>query len=168
MNFRYGPASKNSDSAVNILLDVVQDQSGKTYKMDHYATRWPTSVLDIGDFLLRLSSMLSSIIFLDVLFLIIIIFTELAIETKRPIPPILHYSAEEPFTKYEMCLVFAKLLGLPHTHIIPDAAEPAPGSTPRPRDCKLYTHETEELMQDRGGLGWTPFEEYWSKYLIKA
>ncbi|KAJ3570133.1 hypothetical protein NP233_g4595 [Leucocoprinus birnbaumii] len=35
----YGPAPHNSDSAVNILLDIVQDQSGKQYKMDHYATR---------------------------------------------------------------------------------------------------------------------------------
>jgi S-adenosylmethionine synthetase len=51
---RYGPAPKNSDSAVNILLDVVQDQSGKTYKMDHYATRYPTNVLDIADFFVRL------------------------------------------------------------------------------------------------------------------
>ena len=52
---RYGPAPKNSDSAVNILLDVVADQSGKQYKMDHYATRFPTNVLDIADFLVRLS-----------------------------------------------------------------------------------------------------------------
>lgn len=51
----YGPAPKNSDSAVNILLDVVTDQSGKQYKMDHYATRYPTNVLDIADFLVRLS-----------------------------------------------------------------------------------------------------------------
>ena len=52
---RYGPAPKNSDSAVNILLDVVADQSGKQYKMDHYATRFPTNVLDIADFFVRLS-----------------------------------------------------------------------------------------------------------------
>ncbi len=55
MTRRYGPAPKNSDSAVNILLDIVADQSGKTYKMDHYATRYPTNVLDIADFLVRLS-----------------------------------------------------------------------------------------------------------------
>jgi S-adenosylmethionine synthetase len=53
---RYGPAPKNSDSAINILLDVVQDQSGKEYKMDHYATRFPTNVEDIGKFLVRLAS----------------------------------------------------------------------------------------------------------------
>jgi hypothetical protein len=33
----------------------VQDQSGKRYTMDHYATRYPTNVLDIASFLVRLS-----------------------------------------------------------------------------------------------------------------
>ena len=39
--------------------------------------------------------------------------------------------------------------------------------TPRPRDCQLYTHETEDLMEGYGGLGWTPFEEWWTEYLNK-
>ena len=52
---RYGPAPKNTDTAVNILLDVVADQSGKQYKMDHYATRYPTNVIDIAGFLVRLA-----------------------------------------------------------------------------------------------------------------
>ncbi|KAJ7033659.1 hypothetical protein C8F04DRAFT_1353080 [Mycena alexandri] len=132
----YGPAPKNSDTAVNILIDVVEDQSGKTYKMDHYATRYPTNVVDIGNFL-------------------------------KPIPPILHYSGAEPFTKYEMCLVFAKILGLPHSHITPDAEPPTgPGATTRPRDCKLYTQETEDLgLED--GLGLSLFEEWWTGYLKK-
>ena len=51
----YGPARKNSDTAINILLDVVQDQSGKKYTMDHYATRFPTNVVDIASFLVRLT-----------------------------------------------------------------------------------------------------------------
>lgn len=38
---------------MNILLDVVEDQSGKQYKMDHYATRYPTNVEDIAGFLVR-------------------------------------------------------------------------------------------------------------------
>jgi hypothetical protein len=53
-NCRYGPAPKNSDSAINILLDIVADQSGKTYKMDHWAQRYPTNVVDIANFLVRL------------------------------------------------------------------------------------------------------------------
>ncbi|PBK68707.1 NAD(P)-binding protein [Armillaria solidipes] len=139
----YGPAPKNSDSAINILLDVVQDQSGKTYKMDHYATRYPTNVVDIGNFLVKLT------------------------ELKKPVPPILHYSAAEPFTKYEICLVFSKILGLPHKHIIPDTEPPTgPGATTRPKDCQLYTGETEDLGIE-GGLGLSLFEEWWTQYLKK-
>ncbi|KAK2461286.1 hypothetical protein APHAL10511_006813 [Amanita phalloides] len=112
----YGPAPKNSDSAINILLDVVLDQSGKTYKMDHYATRYPTNVVDIANFLVRMSAL------------------------QKPMPPIMHYSGAEPYTKYEMCLVFAKLLGVSHKHIIAEADPPSgAGATKRPRDCQLYT-----------------------------
>ncbi|KAF8586591.1 NAD(P)-binding protein [Ramaria rubella] len=133
----YGPAPKNSDSAVNILLDVVQDQSGKTYKMDHYATRYPTNVLDIAAFLVRLAAL------------------------TRPLPRILHYSAAEPFTKYEICLIFALILGVPHAHIIPDAEPPTgAGATTRPRDCHLDCTETEALGIE-GGMGLTGFEEWW-------
>ncbi|TBU22534.1 NAD(P)-binding protein [Dichomitus squalens] len=141
----YGPAPENKDSAVNILLDVVADHSGKQYKMDHYATRFPTNVLDIADFLVRLTN----------------------VPPTRAIPPILHYSAAEPFTKYEMCLVFAKILGVPHGHIIPDAEPPKDG-TPRPQNTQLYVHETEDLMEGSGGLGWNPFEEWWKEYLKKS
>jgi hypothetical protein len=58
---RYGPAPLNADSAINILVDVVRDQSGKKYTMDHYQTRFPTNVLDIAGFLVRLASMNSSL-----------------------------------------------------------------------------------------------------------
>ncbi|KAG6876077.1 hypothetical protein C0992_001039, partial [Termitomyces sp. T32_za158] len=143
----YGPAPKNSDSAINILLDVVQDQSGKVYKMDHYATRYPTNVLDIAHFLVRLSG------------------------RKGSVPPILHYSAAEPYTKYEICLVFAKILNLPHDHIIPDAKPPTgTEATTRPRDCQLYTRETEDLHIGEDGdasLGLSLFEEWWTTYLKK-
>jgi hypothetical protein len=38
-------------------------------------------------------------------------------------------------------------------------------ATTRPRDCQLYTHETEDLMEGYGGLGWNPFEEWWTQHL---
>lgn len=139
----YGPAPKNSDSAVNVLLDIVGDQSGKQYKMDHYATRYPTNVEDIAGFLVR------------------------AIGHKKQLPPILHYSGDEPFTKYEMCLVFAKILGLSHDHIIPDTHPPTGAdATTRPRDCHLSTKETEDL-DIPGGLGLSLFNEWWSQHLGK-
>jgi S-adenosylmethionine synthetase len=148
---RYGPAPRNSDSAVNILLDVVQDQSGKQYKMDHYQTRFPTNVIDIGHFLVRLtgldhifSPLVSPSINVDWhshlidqhaglhfnfnfnLSSSILEFTDRMPLTAvpAPLPQVMHFSAQEPFTKYEMCLIFSKLLGLPHAHIIPDAEPP--------------------------------------------
>ncbi len=104
---RYGPAPKNSDTAINVLLDVVQDQSGKTYKMDHYATRYPTNVEDISasdkyGFCAQHS----------------VFNTYLTLGLKKDTPPILHYSAEEPYTKYEICLVFAKILSLSHNQTL--------------------------------------------------
>ncbi|TEB34383.1 NAD(P)-binding protein [Coprinellus micaceus] len=104
----YGPAPKNTDSAVNCLLDIVHDRSGKKYTMDHFATRYPTNVIDIAKFLRRLT------------------------DIKKPLPEILHYSGDEPYTKYEMCLVFAKILELPHDHIIPNADPPSAAEATSP------------------------------------
>lgn len=120
--YRYGPAPLNKDSAVNILLDVVADQSGKQYNMDHFATRFPTNVLDIADFLVRLTSTPSFPFRGDSWLIYRTTFA--ALPSSRAIPPILHYSAAEPFTKYEMCLIFAKILGVPRGHIIADAEAP--------------------------------------------
>ncbi|KAF6744720.1 hypothetical protein DFP72DRAFT_1018595 [Ephemerocybe angulata] len=137
----YGPAPKNSDSAINVLLDIVQDRSGKKYTMDHYATRYPTNVIDIANFLLRLT------------------------EVKAPIPKVLHFSGDEPYTKYEICLVFAKILGVPHDHINPNANAPsAEEATTRPHDCRLDTQATERLGFENG-LDLSLFEEWWTNHL---
>jgi len=133
----YGPAPKNSDTAVNVLLDVVQDQSGKTYKMDDYAQRYPTNVLDIASFLVRLS------------------------DVDKPLPRIMHYSAGECMTKYNMCEIFGRILSLPIGHILRDSSVPADAVT-RPRDCHLSTEETEALI---GHLGCSKFEDWWFTYL---
>jgi len=133
----YGPAPKNSDSAINILLDVVQDQSGKTYKMDDYAQRYPTNVLDIASFLVRLSDL------------------------DKPLPRIVHYSADECLTKYNICEIFGKVLNIPITHIIRDSSIPA-DAVARPRDTHLSTEETVALV---GNLGCSNFQEWWSKHL---
>jgi len=80
----------------------------------------------------------------------------------------MHYSAAEPFTKYEMCLVFANILGLPHAHIVPDAEEPSgAAAVARPRDTQLYVRETEELGVE-GGLGCGGFVEWWEEHLKTA
>jgi len=53
---------------------------------------------------------------------------------------VIHYSAEEPFTKYEICLVFARILGLPHAHIIPDAGPPPPGTVLYVASIVIFYH----------------------------
>jgi hypothetical protein len=70
--------------------------------------------------------------------IITLILARTALPSSTSIPPILHYSSAEPFTKYEICLVFAKILGLPHAHIIADAEEPKAGGTVRPKVCLLF------------------------------
>lgn len=136
----YGPAAKNSDSAINILVDIVNDQSGKTYTMDHYATRYPTNVLDIADFLVRLTAV------------------------NKPLPPVLHYSGLEPYTKYEICLVLAKLLNVSHDHITPDAEVPPPSqATSRPKNCQLSLDVLDGLGVEIGGRD---FATWWEEYLL--
>jgi len=164
---RYGPTPKNSDSAVNILLDVVQDQSGKKYDMDHVATRFPTNILHVARFLVILTEIVSpsestggasaagrvgrteaS--------------TAGAWSSGVPLPAILHFSAQEPFTKYEMCLEFAKILDLPVDHIIPVTEVPK-DATPRPVDTRLDIVETEQRLGIT--LEFSGFVEWWTERL---
>ena len=92
--------------------------------------------------------------------------TNAATITPNLIPPILHYSGQEPYTKFEICLVFSKLLGITIPHITPDDNEPTGAAAiSRPRDCRLYTRETEDLMKEAGGLGVSGFEEWWTEHL---
>lgn len=100
--------------------------------MDHYQTRFPTNVLDIASFLVRLARKepFPLSFFLSSHFVLFNLFIHRESERPRdaPLPPVIHYSAEEPFTKYEICLIFARILGIPHAHIIPDAGPPPPGT----------------------------------------
>lgn len=77
---------------------------------------------------------------------------------------VVHYSADECLTKYNICEIFGKILNLPISHIIRDNSVPADAVT-RPRDCHLSTEETVELV---GELGCSDFEDWWTKYLTSA
>ena len=122
--------------------------------MDHYATRYPTNVIDIAAFLVRLAGA----------------------HAASPLPPILHYSAAEPYTKYEICLILAQLSQpkpLDHAHIIPDEAEPVIplGGVGRPKDCRLSVSVIEKPVSE-GGLGMdvlaTGFREWWEEELSNS
>jgi len=80
----------------------------------------------------------------------------------------LHFSAPEPYTKYEIALTFSAILGVSHEHIVADETDPnTTGATTRPKNCKLDTSETEILVDGVPGgvLGCVGFEEWWRKVL---
>ena len=75
--------------------------------------------------------------------------------TDTGLPRILHFTAEQPYTKYEMCRIFADILGLNVDEALVrdsmgDAGRSAPGNTTaiqRPYDTHLDVSETKQVLQ---------------------
>ncbi|KAI5474950.1 dTDP-4-dehydrorhamnose reductase [Pseudohyphozyma bogoriensis] len=141
----YGEVETNSESAVNILLDITRraaKEGGVT--MDHWAMRYPTNVADVARVLVDVSVK----------------------SLTTPVPPILHFSTQEPFTKHEMCHVLAALhsppLELTEQQMKPMSDPPKPGETVRPKDCHLVNTELDKLGIDTSGVR---FEEWWKGWL---
>jgi S-adenosylmethionine synthetase len=89
------------------------------------------------------------------------------IEYKEPLPPILHFSSEEEYTKYKISLVFAKLLKLSEAEIKnlvaqPEPPQPAQGETMRPRDCRLSNRTLASLGIS---IEQARFVDWWAAYL---
>ncbi|EIW78494.1 NAD(P)-binding protein [Coniophora puteana RWD-64-598 SS2] len=138
----YGPAPENSDTAVNVLMDYVIDK--KSREMDDYAARYPTNVVDIARFLVRLSA------------------------SEKDLPRIIHCSAKERFTKYQMCGVFARILrqvpgseNVSVEHLNPISAAPTDGVA-RPYDSQLDIEENKDLV---GEFKCSSFEKWCTRHL---
>ncbi|KAF9319889.1 hypothetical protein BG003_007881 [Podila horticola] len=110
----YGATEYNGESAVNALIDSVKD--GKATSMDHYAIRYPTNVTDIA----RVIKDLSLKVRLEKVF----------------ISGILHFSNEEKFTKYEICEVIARILGVPLDHLQANSSAPPKDAGSKYKDVK--------------------------------
>ena len=62
-----------------------------------------------------------------------------------------------------MCLIFAKLLGLSHSHIVPETELPkGVDATTRPLNTQLDVSGTEAAV---GVLETVVFEEWWAEHL---
>lgn len=90
--------------------------------MDANAVRYPTCVSDVAKALALLCNRY--------------------INSQDAIPPILHFSAMEAMTKYDMCLVMARSLRAAGEEAETDHLEPEykvdpSAATTRPRHCKL-------------------------------
>ncbi|KAN0080677.1 hypothetical protein V8E54_003881 [Elaphomyces granulatus] len=144
----YGPTKNNSESAVNVLLDMVykaQDPNSGI-KMDDWAQRYPTNTedvarvcKDIAEKYLQEKDQISSL------------------------PRILQFSSEDQMTKYEICEKLAQILGVPLPGMVRNKQGNDPNATvQRPFNTKLSTKELRELGIDV----WTQdFIAWWRRQL---
>ncbi|KAH8908398.1 NAD(P)-binding protein [Coniochaeta sp. PMI_546] len=138
----YGPAEMPSESAVNVLMDVVwkAQEDGAKIKMDHWALRYPTNTEDIG----RVCHDIAV--------------HYLAADDRDSLPKILQFSSEDKYTKYEICQVFSEIMGLNIDRIEPNTQGNDPNSSvQRPYDCHLSTKALKSLGIDvstQDFVGW--------------
>ncbi|RQM08608.1 hypothetical protein DH86_00000332 [Scytalidium sp. 3C] len=129
----YGEAEKPEESAVNTLMSSVWKAQevkgeGSKIKMDHWAFRYPTNTEDVG----RVCQDIAT--------------KYLETEDKRSLPTVLQFSSEDRYTKYEICELFAEIMGLPLDGMEPNTQGNDPNSkTQRPYDCHLSTKALKEL-----------------------
>jgi S-adenosylmethionine synthetase len=127
----YGPVEYNGESAINVLVDAVR-QTEKRQEMDHYAVRYPTHVQDVASVCNQLVTM-------------------------ENVPSVVHCSAQEAFTKYEMSVLFAEYLNLPTDHLVPVTDAPK-GPVDRPHNC----HMSIDSLKSAGiHVDFTGFKEWW-------
>ena len=141
----YGKAQEPKDSAVNILMDLLWKSQEKDVKikMDDWAQRYPTNTEDVARVCLDVSTKYLG-----------------ALGTQEHLPKILQFSSEDRMTKYEICQLFAEIMGLPLDGIIADKQGPNPSdSVQRPMD----THLSTRILQDIGvNVRTQGFKAWWS------
>ena len=142
----YGHAEESQESAVNALLDAVWkvQEKGVTVQMDDWAQRYPTNTEDVG----RVCQDIATY-YLQVGDL----------RSRAELPSVLQFSSPDRFTKYEICQLFAEILGLPLDGILANKTGNDPKAiTQRPYD----THLSSKLLEDLGIQTWTQdFKAWW-------
>ncbi|KAK4212094.1 methionine adenosyltransferase 2 subunit beta [Rhypophila decipiens] len=146
----YGSAERTDESAVNVLLESVRKaaEGGSKIKMDHWALRYPTNTEDVGrvchDVAVHYLSALDA-------------------GKQAELPKMLQFSSEDKYTKYEICRLFAEILGLPIDGIEANTEGNDPNaSVQRPYDCHLSTRALKEVGID---VSTQDFEGWWRREL---
>ena len=132
----YGHAGKPSDSAVNVLLDIVV-QAGKPGAppavVDDWALRYPTNTEDVGRVCRDIAV------------------KYLAVDDggRASLPHVLHFSSEDRMTKYEMSAFFAEIMGVSMECVKANKQGNGPNaSVQRPYDTHLSTKGLRDLGID--------------------
>ncbi|KAK7205734.1 RmlD-like substrate binding domain-containing protein [Myxozyma melibiosi] len=144
----YGDTDDDSESAINCLVDIIlNSKKDNVVEMDNWQLRYPTNTHDVARVVKDIA--------------------DLAI-SKRTGPSILHFSADERFTKYEICEIFAELLDVPTTYLkridnVDDVQRS--GTVTRPYDCRLSNKKLVELGIDVSAV---EFREWWKRRLLPS
>jgi dTDP-4-dehydrorhamnose reductase len=126
----------------------------RSYPVDAYQTRLPTSVASVSLILLQLVESYP-----------------LSKPLPSSLPPILHFSSKAPLTKYDMCEIISRSLYAAGKdgsmkHILEDKEEPKNAVAQRPKDTTLDVGCLEEW-----GLEWADeeggFEAWWKEWVQK-
>jgi len=135
----------NKESAVNVLVDRVQDvASGKDVSVDDWAVRYPTCTEDVAAAVLGICQK----------------WEQGKVGKGLKVPRILHFSAGEPMTKWEMCKTFGHIMGLEREaeKIRRDDAGAGADGVQRPYNTHLGTEKIRELL---GEVRCHVFKEWW-------
>lgn len=141
----YGDTEYDGESAVNVLLGALQQTAPA--KMDAHGVRFPTNVADVARFLLAVCAY-----------------------DQGPLPPILHFSAAEAMTKYDMCLTMAAAweaasgVKVVTDHLVPERTPDPNAATQRPGNCQLDTQASVALGLP---MECVAFATWWREYLAK-
>ena len=125
-------------------MDVVWKAQNKDadIKMDDWAQRYPTNTQDVARVCVDVSTRYLA-----------------EVEGRHKLPKTLQFSSEDKYTKYQMCQLFAEIMGLPLDGMKPERAANDPnGKVQRPYD----THLSTKALQDIGIKVYTQdFKAWW-------
>lgn len=150
----YGDAEMPSESAVNVLMDVLwKSQKGDKVNMEHWALRYPTNTEDIGRVCHGESRHYRTALFPSGLRradqLLDVAVKYLTVDPPADLPKILQFSSEDKFTKYEICQLFGEIMGLSTENIEANTQGNDPNAAvQRPYDCHLSTKALKDLGID--------------------
>jgi dTDP-4-dehydrorhamnose reductase len=136
---------KNSESAVNILMDVLwkAQEANTSIKMDDWAQRYPTNTEDVG----RVCKDIAET------------YLGTPAERRSDLPTILQFSSEDKLTKYEICEIFAEIMGLSMSGLMANKEGNDPNAAAqRPYDTHLSTKDLQKLGIDVSTMD---FKAWW-------
>lgn len=125
----YGRVEKIAESAVTVIAESISADTPSYH--DDEAIRYPTNTSDIAEVITSIAKKLN---------------------LGEDISGIFHWSSESPYTKYQIALIMAEILGIDQTLI--KTATPNPEAAPRPMNAHLDT----EKLRNLGINGETDFK----------